>query len=105
MTDGPDPHADLVARLRKMRWPEAPPQVRERIWLALMLELDDLVAARDVLAPDELFDTPALGRKPHLSERRLRRHEFATPIAGGYTGALGVRVAAAARVTRPLAAV
>jgi hypothetical protein len=102
MSDGIREHRELVERLRTMRWPEATPAVRQRIWTALMRDLADFVETRDVDVPEELFEA-SLEADAHdrLGERRLRRHEFATAAAQGYSAALGARAAAMRGASRP----
>ncbi len=91
-------YAELVQRLNAMRWPEASPEARRRCWEAVQR---DLAAANgvDVTATEEEAPVqgPALvwdGPAQTSYEARPRRHEFVTR-GGGYTGALGGRVAVA----------
>jgi hypothetical protein len=73
-----------------------------------MRELAELVERGDGVPtfPESLREGSACSERSvrrRLGERRMRRHEFAKPAAGGggYTGALGARVAAVQGTSRP----
>jgi hypothetical protein len=96
--------SELVQRLRRMRWPEASPEARQRCWEMVSRQMEegggpepDAPARPEAPAPES----------PELQERRLRRHEFAGAVraagANCHHGALGARVAAARQASRPLA--
>jgi hypothetical protein len=96
--------SELVQRLRRMRWPEASPEARQRCWEMVSRQMEEggpepgaHVAKADAPEPEA----------PDLQERRLRRHEFAGAVrtagANRYGGALGARVAVARQASRPLA--
>jgi hypothetical protein len=105
--DKPGPRgslAELVQRLRRMRWPEASAEARKRCWEMLSRQLEDSGTEPDprtTKAPDPEAEAT------RLQERRLRRHEFAGAVraagADRYDGALGARVATARQASRPLA--
>jgi hypothetical protein len=103
-----DANPELVGRLRSMRWPEPSPDARRRVWENVMRELAELVERGDGVPtfPESLRESGACSERSvrrRLGERRMRRHEFAKPAAGGgaYTGALGARVAAVQGASRP----
>jgi hypothetical protein len=97
-----DANAELVARLRKMRWPEPSPEARRRVWETVMRELAELVARDGLPAfPEALREGTACSERTVRRRLGERRHEFATQLGGGYSGALGARVAAARGVSRP----
>jgi len=97
---------ELVRRLRRMRWPEASPEARQRCWEAVSRQMEESRAEPDPRAAEEQA-TPEPDEAGRLQERRLRRHEFAVAVraagADRYHGALGARVAAARHPSRPLA--
>jgi hypothetical protein len=99
--DQPGPRGtlgELVRRLRRMRWPEASPDARKRVWEKVTRQMEE--------TPPEAAE-PADDQRDPLQERRLRRHEFAGAVraagADRYSGALGARVAAARHGSRPMA--
>lgn len=118
--DGDGIPAELVERLRRLRWPQATPEARRRCWELLSREVtrmaqdgvEELESPAGALGPGSLQadvpgsengDDPAVRSGDQLHERRLRRHEFAGwGFVGGdrYSGALGHRVALAQRATR-----
>lgn len=92
-------YAELVARLRAMQWPRASTEARKHCYETVRRKLAT-TAESDGSAPAE-GEPPAEG--PALvwegpSETpfgvRPRRHEFVTR-AGGYSAAVGARVAVA----------
>ncbi|MDX6669770.1 MAG: hypothetical protein QOI91_133 [Solirubrobacteraceae bacterium] len=96
--------SELVQRLRRMRWPEASPEARQRCWEMVSRQMEEGGPEPGAHAKKaEGLDSEA----PELQERRLRRHEFAGAVrAAGenrHHGALGARVAVARQASRPLA--
>jgi hypothetical protein len=94
---------ELVQRLRRMRWPEASPEARQRCWEMVSRQMEqDAGRLEEPARPEAPAPEP-----PELQERRLRRHEFAgarrAAGADRYHGALGARVAVARHPSRPLA--
>jgi hypothetical protein len=97
--------SELVQRLRRMRWPEASPEARQRCWEMVSRQMEESHAEPDPRpAEDQATESDDAAR---LQERRLRRHEFAVAVraagADRYHGALGARVAVARQGSRPLA--